>query len=312
VAERPRRSCRFPSRAGHIAGERIRCLADFHRAAFTIACEAAQLGCFAPLTRHIFVAAINVVTRVAKRPMNPAAEMAAKITTDRPAARALAGSIDQLDEQLRVSVEALLHPDPPRPPVEELDDLLSAINHHLDDEAAERKTIYNRLRAIETGIERPASRGVAGYLLAVCIGVVAAFIWQSYSEPAKRLIAMKTPELGWSPENKQIISGWFERLGWMPARTVASTPKALAAPSPDPQQLQQIEARIAALQQVVERQIGEVRVTAQQLAAGQDQIVREITELQAADEAILTKIPAPPPRPAPARKPAPPPSPRHP
>ena len=48
---------------------------------------------------------------------------------------AAAGSIDQLDEQLRVSVEALLHPSPPPKP--ELDDLLSGITHHLDDEASE-------------------------------------------------------------------------------------------------------------------------------------------------------------------------------
>ena len=40
-----------------------------------------------------------------------------------------------LDEQLQVSVEALLHPNPPPKPVEEVDDLLLAISHHLDDEA---------------------------------------------------------------------------------------------------------------------------------------------------------------------------------
>jgi hypothetical protein len=49
------------------------------------------------------------------------------------------GSDGQLDEQLRVSVEALLHPNPPPKPVEEVDDLLLAISHHLDDEASERK-----------------------------------------------------------------------------------------------------------------------------------------------------------------------------
>jgi hypothetical protein len=76
--------------------------------------------------------------------MNPADEIAAKIgPTERLA------SIDKLDEQLRVSVEALLHPSPPRPPVEELDDLLSAINHHLDQETSERKKIYYRLGAID-------------------------------------------------------------------------------------------------------------------------------------------------------------------
>lgn len=109
---------------------------------FTITCEVVRLGIFAPPTRHIFVAALNVgaeiiATRVGKRSMNPADKMAAKIKpTERPTA-GVAGSIDKLDEQLRVSVEALLHPSPPRPPVEELDDLLSAIDRHLDEESSE-------------------------------------------------------------------------------------------------------------------------------------------------------------------------------
>jgi hypothetical protein len=74
--------------------------------------------------------------------MSHADEMAAKTE---PSAGAVASSIDQLDEQLRASVEALVHPSPPRKPVEELDDLLSAITHHLDQEASERKAIYDRL-----------------------------------------------------------------------------------------------------------------------------------------------------------------------
>src|SRR6516164_6711224 len=101
--------------------------------------------------------------------MNPADEMAAKFESN----GAVAAFNDKLDEQLRVSVEALLHPAPPRKPVEELDDLLLAISHHLDEESSERKAIYRRLRAIETGMERPTSRGFARYLVAICIGVAA-------------------------------------------------------------------------------------------------------------------------------------------
>jgi hypothetical protein len=247
--------------------------------------------------------------------MNSADELAAKIRpTERPA------SIDKLDQQLRVSVEALLHPSPPRPPVEELDDLLSAINHHLDQETSERNKIYYRLGAIENEVKRPPSRGFAGYLLAICIAVAATVAWQSYGQPAKQMIATSAPKLGWSPEAKQMIANWVQQLGWTkqsggsesPPPTVANLSKAPPAPSFDPQQLQQIEAHIAAMQQAVERQLGQVRVTVQQLTASQDQIVREITGLQAADEAMLAKIPAPSPRPAPTRKPTPPPSPRHP
>jgi hypothetical protein len=233
--------------------------------------------------------------------MNPADKMAAKIEpAERPRA-GVAGSIDKLDEQLRVSVEALLHPSPSRPPVEELDDLLSAINHHLGEESSERKAIFRSLTAIGNEIRGRHSPGFARYLVAICVGVAAALLWQSYGEAAKRMIATKTLEFGWSPETKQIIASWVPDA----AANVASTLKVPAASSPDPQQLQQIAAHIAAVQQAVERQLGDVQVTIQQLAAGQDQIARQITELQTADEDILAKIPVPSPRLASTRKPSP-------
>ena len=124
-------------------------------------------------------------------PMNPADEMAAKIgRTERQSADAAAGVIDKLDEQLRISVEALLHPSPPSIPAEEVDDLLLAISRHIDDEASERKTIRNRLLAIENTMERLASRGFR-YLVAICIGVAAILAWQSYGGAAKQVIATK-------------------------------------------------------------------------------------------------------------------------
>ena len=225
------------------------------------------------------------------------------------------GSDGQLDEKLRVSVEALLHPSPPPKPVEEVDELLSAISHHLDEEASERKAVRNRLLAIDTAMERLASRGFR-YLVAICIGVAAILAWQSYGEAAKQIIATRAPELGWSPDTKQTIASWVQRLGWTKPPVVESkaapvtqtapemvAPKAPAAPSLNPQQVQQIETNIAA---VVERHLADVRATVEQLAASQDQMMREITKLQAANQEILEKIPTPPPkRPTPARKPTP-------
>ena len=112
--------------------------------------------------------------------MNPADETAAKIEpTERTSTGAVAGSIDKLNEQLRVSVEALLYPSPPRKPVEELDDLL-LINHHLDQETSQRKAIYYRLAAIESEMKGRSSRGFARYLVVICIGVAAIVAWQSY------------------------------------------------------------------------------------------------------------------------------------
>jgi hypothetical protein len=175
------------------------------------------------------------------------------------------GSDGQLDEQLRVSVEALLHPNPPPRPVEEVDDLLLAISHHLDDEASERKAISNRLLAIDDAMERLASRGFR-YLVAICIGVATILAWQSYGEAAKQIIATRAPELGWSPEAKQMIASWVQQLGWTKPPVVESkaapltqtspemvAPKAPAAPSLNPQQVQQIETDIAAVRQAVER-----------------------------------------------------------
>jgi hypothetical protein len=184
-------------------------------------------------------------------------------------------------------------------------------------------------------------------LIAVCIGAAGVIAWQSYGAATKEVIATRAPELGWSPETKQMIASWVQDLGLvkppagqesdaaqLSAQTPQSTPVGLAAagsgapssvaPSSvapslaapqtatpaaiDLQKIQQMEADIAAARQTVETQLAAVRQTIEQLAAGQDQMAGEITKLQAADQEILEKIPAPPPPPriaAPAHKPKP-------
>ena len=234
--------------------------------------------------------------------MNPADEIAAKFESN----GAVAAFNDKLDEQLRVSVEALLHPSPPRKPVEELDDLLLAISHHLDQETSERKAIYGRLTAIESEIKERSSRGLARYLVVICIGVAAILAWLSYGEATKQAIASWMQQLGWTkpPPGPANRPSGPQGPGVATPETVA--PKVAAVLSLDPK-LQQIEADIAALRQAVERPLADVREAVEQLAASQEQMAREITKLQAADEGILEKIPAPPAhRPAaPARKPMP-------
>ena len=72
------------------------------------------------------------------------------------------------------------------------------------------------------------------------------------------------------------------------------TPKAPAAPSIDPEQVHRMAMDLTALRQTVE-----------QLAASQDQMVREIARLKAADGEILAKVtPAPTPPPPIAAAPA--------
>jgi hypothetical protein len=163
---------------------------------------------------------------------------------------------------------------------------------------------------------RPVSGGFARYLLAICIGAVATLAWQSYGEAIKQTIATRAPEFGWSPAAKQTIADWMQQLGWTkllagpenrPSQSETSqavaqtTPETVATKAPaDPslnlEQVQQIALSLGALRQTVE-----------QLAAGQDQMAREIEKLQAADLELLERIPAPPRQaPAvPARKPVP-------
>ena len=201
----------------------------------------------------------------------------------------------------------------------DLDDVLLGILHRLDDGTSERKATYDRLLAIENETKRRGSRGgFARYLLAICIGVAATLAWQSYGEIPKQIIAAKAPELGWSPETKQMIASWVqpgpESTAVRPSLPVAQVataaqtvpavvvPKAPAAPSIDPEQVHRIAVDLAALGRTVD-----------QLAANQDQMVHQIDMLQtsnqeilASNREILERIPAPPPPPpavAPTNKP---------
>src|SRR5215510_9867636 len=201
--------------------------------------------------------------------MNPADEMPAKIeapeSTSAPADfgqklndRATLPNFDRASDQHR--------------PVEDLHNLLLRISHHLDYETSERSTIYYRLLAldaqtkrIENQTKRQALRALARYLIAICVGVAGVLVWQSYGEATKQFVAMRAPELGWSPEAKQMIAGWIQQIGWtkpladseiaavrsqspeMPQATnialtspETSAPKAPVAPAIDPEQVQQI------------------------------------------------------------------------
>jgi hypothetical protein len=169
----------------------------------------------------------------------------------------------------------------------------------------------------EGNMKRRGSRGFARFLVAICIGIAGTLAWQSYGDAIKQIIAAKAPELGWSPQAKQIITSWS--VGWTkpPANlqkiapdTIA--PKAAPAPSVDPAQVQQIAQNLAALRETVE-----------QIAASQNQTSREMARVESALAELILKIPEPSAQPpaAPDRKPVPvppssraptaPPTPRH-
>jgi hypothetical protein len=233
--------------------------------------------------------------------MNSAEEMAAKLGA--------VGSDENSGQQLHTILQNLGRVAPQ-------DESHSGFIPRLDLGVLERKVLDDRLGAIENQTKKRSSRGFTRYLLAICIGAAAILAWQSYGEAAKQMFAANAPELGWSPESKQMIANWVEQLGWTKplatsavrpsaletpqaapvAQTVPEnvTPKAPAAPSIDPEQVHRMAMDLTAVRQTVE-----------QLAASQDQIVREIARLKAADEEILAKVtPAPPPPPPIAAVPA--------
>ena len=183
-----------------------------------------------------------------------------------------------------------------------------------------RDILKNLEPTSENEMKRRGSRGFVRFLVAICIGVAATLVWQSYGEATKQIIATRAPELGWSPAAKQMIANWVQQFGWTkpppgPESTaVQSSPKspqtaplaqtapaavkpsAPITPAIEPEQVHQIAVDLGALQRTVE-----------QIAGGQDQMRREIDRLQGAVAEILIKIPEPPPplTAAPAHKPKP-------
>ena len=154
----------------------------------------------------------------------------------------------------------------------------------------------DRFQRVRPSFARRASRALARFLITFCIGVAATLAWQSYGDAAREMIASSSPQLGWlAPQAAPVAQTAPDMIA----------PAAPAAPSPDRQQLNAMSLGLAVLRQSVD-----------QLAAGQEQMTRDIAKLRAAEQDILDKISAPPPRPAaaPARKPVPvtPPSPQAP
>jgi hypothetical protein len=191
--------------------------------------------------------------------MNRGDEMAANIETgERQAAGGAAGSDEKSDQQLHTILENLGRVAPQ-------DDLHSGFTPRLGLEALERKSIYDRLVAIENQMKKRGSGGFARYLVGILIGVAATVAWQSYGV-AVRPSALKTlqaaPATQAAPEN------------------VAS--KAPVAPSIDPAEVHQIAMDLTALRQTVA-----------QITASQDQMARKVDRLQAANQEILVKIPEP-------------------
>jgi hypothetical protein len=135
-----------------------------------------------------------------------------------------------------------------------------------------------------------ASRALVRFLITFGVGIAATLAWQSYGDAAREMVASSSEQLGW--------------LAPQAAGVAQAAPRMIApaaAPSPDLEQLKAVTLSLAVVRQSVDQ-------LAAQVAAGQEQMTRDITKLQAAEQDILHKISEPPPRPAvaPVRKPVPP------
>jgi hypothetical protein len=253
--------------------------------------------------------------------MKSADEIAEKTATNKrqSAAAGSDATLRKFDQRFRATLKDFQRSIDQPSPAEGFHEILLGFDHHLDHETSERKAIHDRLLAMENRTKKRSFRGFARYFTAICIGIFATLAWQSYGEATKQIIATRAPELGWSPETRQMIASWVQQLAWTkppaspenaapssvpqtpqssPVAQIAPevvAPKTPAAPSLDPEQVHQIAVDLGALRQVVD-----------QLAEGQGQMGREIDRLQGAVAEILIKIPDPPPPPAiagPARKP---------
>jgi hypothetical protein len=160
---------------------------------------------------------------------------------------------------------------------------------------------------------RRTSRSLARFLVTACIGVAATLAWQSYGGAAKQMIANSAPQLSWllslpamnPPSGREIAVEQPRQAASAQAGAVAPTASETAAataptaPSPEVQQLATMAHDLAAVRQSVE-----------QLAAGQEQMARDIAKLQTAGQDIRRRISALPPAAATtAHKPVPPPQP---
>jgi len=167
----------------------------------------------------------------------------------------------------------------------------------------------DRLQSELPSLRKRASRASARFLITFCIGVGATLAWQSHRDAAREMIVNSYPQLGWlAPQAEPVARNAPKTMGLA----------APAAPSFDPQELKGMSLDLDAVRQSIDRIATSIatiqermsrdtdRIATEQIArsvaqltAGQEQMTREITKLQAVEQYVLYKSSEPPPRPAP-------------
>jgi len=157
----------------------------------------------------------------------------------------------------------------------------STLNPTADLWSVEAPTDLDRFPSRLSSLRSRASRALTRFLIAFCIGVAATLTWQSYGDEARAMVAISFP--------------W---LSWLTPQAAPVAQSAPAAPSADQEQVKAMLFGLASVRQRVDQ-------IAAQIAAGQEQVTRDIaTKLLATEQDILDKISAPAPQPAPVAAPA--------
>jgi hypothetical protein len=162
----------------------------------------------------------------------------------------------------------------------------------------------------QPSLRKRVSRAFSRFLITFCIGGASTLAWQSYGDTARAMIANSYPQLGWlAPQAEPVAQNARETIA------TSFDPQQLNAMSLDldavRQRIDRIAANMTAIQEQMSRgadriadSIGanqeQIARSVDQLTAGQEQMTREITKLQAVEQYVLYKNAEPPPRPAPA------------
>jgi hypothetical protein len=158
------------------------------------------------------------------------------------------------------------------------------------DRSAEAPTLGPAdLRAPIQGEQRPlGKRGIVRVAIAVCLGACAIWAWRSYGDTARDLIGF--PPFGWiSPQPSAAQTPASEQAAAAPAIETSAPPPAQtaaqAASIAQPVTTAADEPATASAMReqndAMARDLAALRQTVEQLAAGQEQLTREIAKLQA-------------------------------
>jgi len=155
----------------------------------------------------------------------------------------------------------------------------------------------------QPSLRKRASRAITRFLITFCIGVATTLAWQSYGDAAREMIANTYPQLGWLvPQAEPVAQNPPETIELVAPVAPSFDQQQLSAMSLDldavRQSIDRIAASIAAIQDRSADRIATEQIAhnVAQLAAGQEQMTREITKLQAVEQYVLYKNAEPPPR----------------